>query len=93
MSNKILGGNDLLNAENLYDFRKHPFKGVVFVGESVEFPSKDPHSTGAPHRQKPADGIPNGKMSPGWYPCYDYAQWIALVRDTIRHDPQCKTGC
>ncbi len=23
-------------------------------------------------------------MSPGWWPCYDYAQWVTLVRDSIR---------
>ncbi len=66
-------------------FRAHPFKGMVFVGESVEFPSKDTRSTGAPHRITPPDGIPIDKQSPGWFPCYDYAQWISLVRDTIRN--------
>ena len=66
-------------------FRAHPFKGMVFVGESVEFPSKDTRSTGLKHRTLPPDGIPTGKQSPGWYPCYDYAQWVSLVRDTIRN--------
>lgn len=77
-------------AKEIYDavygeiFRAHPFKGMVFVGESVEFPSKDTRSTGLKHRTLPPDGIPTGKQSPGWYPCYDYAQWVSLVRDTIR---------
>ena len=66
-------------------FRAHPFKGMVFVGESVEFPSKDPRSTGIKHRTLPPDGIPTGKASPSRYPCYDYAEWISLVRDTIRN--------
>ena len=66
-------------------FRAHPFKGMVFVGESVEFPSKDTRSTGLKHRTLPPDGIPTGKQSPGWFPCYDYAQWVCLVRDTIRN--------
>lgn len=65
-------------------FRAHPFKGMVFVGESVEFPSRDPRSTGIKHRTLPPDGIPTGKASPSRYPCYDYAEWISLVRDTIR---------
>lgn len=65
-------------------FRAHPFKGMVFVGESVEFPSRDPRSTGIKHRTLPPDGIPTGKASPSRYPCRDYAEWISLVRDTIR---------
>jgi hypothetical protein len=32
----------------------------------------------------PPDGIPTGKASPSRYPCRDYAEWISLVRDTIR---------
>ncbi len=66
-------------------FRAHPFKGMVFVGESVEFPSKDTRSTGMKHRTLPPDGIPTGKQSPGWYPCCDYPQWLSLVRDTVRN--------
>jgi len=66
-------------------FRAHPFKGMVFVGESVEFPSKDPRTTGIKHRTLPPDGIHSGKPSPSRYPCRDYAEWICLVRDTIRN--------
>lgn len=65
-------------------FKKHPFKGMVFVGESVEFPSKDPRTSMAKHRTLPPDGIPTGKASPSRYPCCDYAEWISLVRDSIR---------
>ena len=60
------------------------FKGIVMVGESVEFPSRDPHTTGKSHRTPSADGLPNSKPTPGWWPCEDYPQWLTLVRDTVR---------
>ncbi len=83
-------------AEAFYDglygnlFRKCPgFKGVILVGESVEFPSKDPHTTGrlrldniGPDGQK----IIKDKPSPGWYPCYDYPQWLDVVKRAIRRE-------
>ena len=59
-------------------------KGVVLVGESVEFPSKDPHTSGKIYSD-PTDPRPR----PGWYPCEDYPQWVAMVRDIIREkNPQ-----
>ena len=83
-------------AEAFYDglygklFRACPgFKGVILVGESVEFPSKDPHTTGrlrldniGPDGQK----IIKDKPSPGWYPCYDYPQWLDMVKRVIRRE-------
>lgn len=65
-------------------FKECPgLKGIVFVGESMEFPSKDEHTTGIPrHLRK--DKTPQSKPSPGWYPCCDYPQWISLIRDIIR---------
>ncbi len=60
------------------------FKGMIFVGESIEFPSNDPHVAKRMYFETPADGIPDGTVSPGWYPCEDYPQWISLVRDSIR---------
>ncbi|MBQ7625211.1 MAG: hypothetical protein IJS65_08045 [Clostridia bacterium] len=65
-------------------FRAHDFKGMIFVGESVEFLSDDPHVDRRHYYEKPADGIPTGKQSPGWYPCADYKDWLILVRDAIR---------
>ncbi len=65
-------------------FRDYPgFKGVILVGESLEFPSKDPHVSINPVA---ADGIPTGKVRPGWYPCYDYGQWVELVKNVIRKE-------
>lgn len=83
-------------AEEFYDglygklFRACPgFKGVVLVGESVEFPSKDPHTTGrlrldniGPDGQK----IIKDKPSPGWYPCCDYPEWLDMVGRVIRRE-------
>ena len=60
------------------------FRGMIFVGESIEFPSNDPHVAKRQYFEVPEDGIPDGTVSPGWYPCNDYPQWISLVRDSIR---------
>lgn len=60
------------------------FKGMIFVGESIEFPSNDPHVAKRQYFEVPKDGIPDGTVSPGWYPCNDYPQWLSLVRDSIR---------
>ena len=66
-------------------FRDAPgLKGIVFVGESVEFPSRDPHVECRSYRVPPADGIPTGRPTPGWWPCYDYAEWITMIRDSVR---------
>ena len=65
------------------------FKGVILVGESVEFPSKDPHTTGRSHRSISPDGVPASKPSPGWWPCTDYPQWLEVLKRAIRkHSPQ-----
>ena len=59
-------------------------KGFMIVGESCEFPSKDPRTTGKPWRES----LQDEKSSPGWFPCYDYPQFVALLRDVIRsHTP------
>jgi len=78
-------------SKELYDdlyggiFRDCPgLKGIVFVGESVEFPSRDPNVEPRPYWKAPEGGIPTGKPTPGWWPCYDYADWVTLIRDSIR---------
>lgn len=76
--------------ENLYGrlFERCPyFKGVIFVGESCEFPSKDPHTTGILRLDNiDGDGNPivNGKPSPGWWPCYDFPLWLNMIKRIIR---------
>ena len=78
-------------AEKIYDelygsvFKACPaLKGMVFVGESVEFLSNDEHVVKHRYNEYPKEGIPENKPSPGWWPCKDYAQWISLIRDSIR---------
>ena len=66
--------------------RAHPgARGIIFVGESCEFPSHDTHTTGKSYSQRmPGDKRP----SPGWWPCYDYPEWLNLVKRIIRrHNP------
>ncbi len=70
--------------ENNYGrlFRECPgMKGVVLVGESVGFPSKDPHTCGG---TAVIDSIPVGKPHPGFYPCMDYAQWVDCLQKVVR---------
>lgn len=59
-------------------------KGVILVGESVGFPSKDENVTGIYHKDTFVDGIPTGKVSPGWYPCCDYPQYVDLIKKVVR---------
>ncbi len=61
-------------------------KGIVFVGESCEFPSKDPHTTGRLRLDPAPDGKPDPRPSPGWWPCTDYPQWINLLKRVLRKD-------
>ena len=66
-------------------FRECPgLKGVTLVGESVEFPSTDPHVSPGTWRDTTVDGIPTGKPSSGWYPCEDYPVWLNFIKKIIR---------
>jgi len=78
-------------AEEYYDntygrlFRECPgLKGVTLVGESVEFPSKDPHIAPGFGNRTTVDNIPTGKQTAGWYPCEDYPIWLNLLKKVIR---------
>lgn len=63
-------------------------RGIVLVGESVEFPSKDPRTTGRHHLTPAPDGLPATKPAPGWWPCTDYPEWLDLVKRVVRrHSP------
>ena len=59
-------------------------KGIVLVGESCQFPSKDPRVW--PHVEK-LDGIkrPEGETRPqaGWFPCSDYPDWLRAVKAAL----------
>ena len=78
------------DAEEFYEstygnlFKHCPnLKGVTLVGESVEFPSKDPHTTGKIGPEKNTS-VPTGKIRPGWWPCSDLPQWLDIVKKIIR---------
>ncbi len=63
-------------------------KGIILVGESVEFPSHDPNTTGRMRLDPVPGNMPVDKPSPGWWPCEDFPQWVAMVRNACRkHNP------
>ena len=65
-------------------FEKCPgFKGVILVGERIEFPSKDPRVSPKRYYNNTVDGLPTGKTTPGWFPCYDYPQWLEMLQKVI----------
>ena len=59
-------------------------KGIVLVGESVEFKSRDERVAKHSNRQKPADNIKGGLPTPGWFPCEDYPIWLDKVKKATR---------
>lgn len=73
--------------ENTYGklFKECPdAKGVILVGESCEFPSHDTKNTTGKFYDEPTDGLRQLKPSPGWWPCYDYPQWLNMLKRVIR---------
>jgi hypothetical protein len=66
--------------------RAHPrAKGIVLVGESCEFPSKDERTKGRTrHCPVPENAPPDSRPFPGWWPCRDYPQWLDLVKGVVR---------
>ena len=63
------------------------FKGIILVGESCEFPSKDPNTSGF-SRDSCEFGDPTKnlehKPSPGYWPTMDYPEWLNMVKKSIR---------
>lgn len=60
-------------------------RGIVFVGESCEFPSHDTNTTQKLRGERTPD---DKKPNPGWWPCVDYPEWLNLVKRVIRrHNP------
>ena len=73
-------------AEEFYDdlygsiIRNAPgIKGLVFVCESIAFPSRDPDTAGYWWNR-----VPGAKKTNGFYPSTDWPDWIRLVRDVTR---------
>lgn len=78
------------DAEEFFDriygelFRRYPDAvGIGLCGESLEFPSKDPATTGKRWRESMVDGIPDTRPSPGWWPCRDYPAYISCIARAI----------
>ena len=67
-------------------FRQCPgFKGLVLVGESVGFPSDDPHVC---FDVLDENGLPHGKPLSGYWPCVDYPMWLEMLKTVIYpHNP------
>ncbi len=65
-------------------FRRYPgAAGIGLCGESLEFPSRDPATTGKPYKESVIDGIPDTRPSPGWYPCKDYPAYIQCIERAV----------
>jgi hypothetical protein len=78
------------DADEFYDsifgefFRHvHGAAAMSLCGESFEFPSKDPNTTGKTWRCSVIDGIPDTRPSPGWYPCEDYPRYLQKIEQVI----------
>ncbi len=55
-------------------------KGIILVGESCQFPSRDPRVQPVLNRNKdPRDPRP----AAGWFPCTDYPDWVRAVKAAI----------
>ncbi len=68
-------------------FRRCPgFKGVILVGESCEFRSRDPRTTGMMRLE---NILPNGELkikdkpSPGWWPCSDFPLLLEMIKGAV----------
>ncbi|NSW57602.1 MAG: hypothetical protein HPY44_16450 [Armatimonadetes bacterium] len=59
-------------------------RGLIFVGESCEFPSKDEHTTGKLRLDPSVDRTVDKRPSPGWWPCFDYPEWLDLLKRILR---------
>lgn len=68
-------------------FRSCPgFKGVILVGESCEFPSRDPRTCGR-LRLDNMDEQGNKldpRPLPGWFPCSDYPLLINMIKTAVQ---------
>ena len=64
--------------------RRYPGISCIGLGgESLEFPSRDPRTTGKPYNQSVVDGIPDTRPSPGWFPCRDYPAYIQCIERAV----------
>lgn len=59
-------------------------KGIVLVGESIEFPSRDENVSPKRYYQNSSDGIPDTRVTAGFWPCSDYPEWLNMIKSVIR---------
>lgn len=81
---------DDIGADKIFDavygelFRRYPdAAGIYLVGESLQFPSRDPHTTGKRSSESVVDGIPDTRPAPGWYPCEDYPAYLQKIEQAV----------
>jgi len=67
--------------------KAHPgAKGIVFVGESCQFPSKDPRVQPVRHQNINHD---DPRPLAGWFPCRDYPDWLRAVMNVLhKYSPE-----
>ena len=64
--------------------RRYPHLDQIgLCGEALEFPSRDPATTGKTYHESIVDGIPDTRPSPGWYPCEDYPAYIQCIERAV----------
>ena len=70
-------------------FKRYPgISGIMMCGESLEFPSHDQATTGKRRLESFTDGIPDVKPSPGWYPCFDYPDYLHCIERAVhKYEP------
>ena len=56
-------------------------KGIILVGESCQFPSKDPRVQPRKWTDKDND---DPRPLAGWFPCRDYPDWVRAVKKAIQ---------
>ena len=65
-------------------FKESPkAKGLILVGESCGFPSKDPRTNGLDRKNPPKTAIADGRPYPGFFPCSDYPDWLNAVKKAV----------
>ncbi len=63
--------------------------GIIFVGESCEFPSKDPRVIPVAQRDRGKEYEGDTRPMCGYFPCNDYHKWLKAVTDAVRaHNPK-----
>lgn len=60
-------------------------RGIILVGESCQFPSKDPRVQPRRWADRDAD---DPRPPAGWFPCRDYPDWVRAVKAAIREKCQ-----